>query len=125
MLTNDAAQESATKLESVAQVADEEYRHALARLAQEAGLDPDEFERRVMATAAKLELTPQCLTLDDIEHFPTLASLPQERQQHVSQCAGCTEFLKAISPRPDEVDRFVVSVASPGASDPHPADDLS
>jgi hypothetical protein len=124
-VTNETVQESATKLESVAQVADEQYRNALARLAMQAGLDPEEFERRVIATAAKLELTPQCLTLDDIEHFPTLASLPHERQQHVSQCAGCSEFLKAISPQPDEVDRFIVTVASPGTSDPHPADDLT
>jgi hypothetical protein len=124
-VTNESVQESATRLERVAQVADEEYRNALARLAMQAGLDPEEFERRVIATAAKLELTPHCLTLDDIEHFPTLASLPQERQQHVSQCAGCSEFLKAISPQPDEVDRFVVTVASPGTSDPHPADDLT
>jgi hypothetical protein len=125
MVTNEAAHEHATKVESVAHAADQEYHDALARLAKSAGLGPEEFERRVIATAATLELTPHCLTLDDIEHFPTLASLPQERQEHVSRCAGCAQFLEAISPQPNEVDRFVVTVASPGTSDPHPADDLT
>jgi hypothetical protein len=84
-----------------------EYSEALARLADDASVTPGEFERAIVLAAAEQTLTPDCITLDEIELFPTLALFPEARRQHVAECRECARFLDAISPRDDEIEKFV------------------
>jgi hypothetical protein len=107
MGTNDAEQLWAAVFGEPLPPVEREAETAMARLASQAGLDAREFERRVMAAAATLKLTPDCISLEEIELYPTLAGLPPARQQHVAACQECTRFLDAIRTPPREVADFV------------------
>ena len=89
-----------------------EYSEALARLAGDANVTPREFERAILLEAAAQRLTPDCITLDEIELFPTLAQFPEARRHHVEQCRACARFVEAISPRVDEIELFVASAVT-------------
>jgi hypothetical protein len=91
-----------------------EYSEALARLADDANVAPGEFEEAVLLEAAGQTLTADCITLDEIELFPSLAHFPEARRHHVAHCRECARFLEAISPRADEIDTFVESVLGEG-----------
>ena len=91
-----------------------EYSEALARLADDANVAPGEFEEAVLLEAAGQTLTTDCITLDELEIFPTLGHLPEARRRHVEQCRECAKFLDAISPRVDEIERFVESALGEG-----------
>jgi hypothetical protein len=86
-----------------------EYEEALQRVADSAGLPPDEFKRRVHRTAEDLDqqLTPECLQLNEIELYPSFRLLPRRRKAHVKTCLVCQEFLSAIEPPPDETKTFI------------------
>ena len=94
-----------------------DYSEALARLADGANVTPGEFEEAILLEAAGQRLTAECVTLDEIELFPTLAHFPDARRQHVAECRECARFLDAISPRDDEIEKFVESALAEGFSE--------
>ena len=91
-----------------------DYSEALARLADGANVTPGEFEEAILLEAAGQRLTAECVTLDEIELFPTLAHFPDARRRHVERCRECARFLDAISPRDDEIEKFVESALAEG-----------
>lgn len=102
--------------DETADTVEREYREALGRVAGEVNLSPDEFSRRVDATAEQIVLTPECLTLADVERFPSFTSLPEHRQRHVRRCPTCLDLIAVIEPRPDELEIFLrkaVPVSTP------------
>ena len=112
MTKSEAGRGRAAAPEKVAHPEDQEYAQALARLASVAGIAPGELEKSVLAAAAS-PVNPDCVTLDEIEHFSTLRQLPEDRQSHVAQCDDCQKFLAAISPQADEVEEFARSAVGP------------
>lgn len=77
---------------------DDDVRQSLARLAAKAELTPDEFRGRIHASAAEILLTPECITLDELEHITSPDSLPKKRRNHVRGCSACMDLLAVIEP---------------------------
>src|SRR5688572_16604543 len=90
---SDPVQPSSSPTLGIAKQIDAEYREALARVAEEHGVPPDELRADLAAAAEDIPLTPDCVTLAEVERYPTVEDLPFDRRRHVKSCALCIELM--------------------------------
>lgn len=67
-----------------------DYAEALIEIAGRLGLAPLELHQRMRDRAASLPITPECLTLAELDAWRT-GDLPAARQKHLAECELCTE----------------------------------